>query len=334
MPSGVRPTFMAVGPDGTAYVQGDNPRKRELVPEVFVYSPTGKLLRRFAIPKETEVGAFGNGQLYIYTPMAGRVFGLNPLNGAQVSDVGGGLQMEGYPAKLGFPVALAVGPGGTIYESGGETSIPEPGNPNSTIPINPIETFDRTGAYVGYVEPQFPTIGAVTVTSVNASGDMLGIWATLQGTGIEGVVSAQGAALDQFVNFPPRPEVVGAAFAPDGQSIYAGVVVLHGSGGTDFVAKLTFGGKVLEKFGIVPIHDFANTCHMIRSGSPPTATAGRSATAQTACIASTPRHGASQENAEIARSIIGPVDRQASGVAAPTITAAAWPPATRQAIST
>src|ERR1039457_5021392 len=64
MPRGVRPTFMAVGSDGTAYVQGDNPRKLELVPEVFVYSPTGRLLRRFAIPRGTEVGAFGNGQLY------------------------------------------------------------------------------------------------------------------------------------------------------------------------------------------------------------------------------------------------------------------------------
>jgi len=258
MPSGVRPTFMAVGPDGTAYVQGDNPRRREVVPAVFVYSPTGRLLRRFAIPTETVVGAFGNGQLYIYTPMAERVFGVNPLNGAKVSDVGGGLPMEGYPVKLGFPVALAVGPGGTIYESGGETSILEPGNPNSTIPINPVETFDRNGVYTGYVLAQFPTIGEVTVTSVNASGDMLGIWATLQGTGIEGVVSPQGAALDQFSLFSPHPEVVGAMFAPDGTSIYAGVVVQRGSRGTDFVAKLSLGGKILEKFGTVPIHDSAN----------------------------------------------------------------------------
>lgn len=28
MPRGVRPEFLAVAPDGTAYVQGDNPRKR------------------------------------------------------------------------------------------------------------------------------------------------------------------------------------------------------------------------------------------------------------------------------------------------------------------
>jgi hypothetical protein len=258
MPSGVRPVFMAVGWDGTAYVQGDNPRKLELVPEVFVYSPTGKLLRRFAIPKGTEVGAFGNGELYIYTPIAESVFGVNPLSGAKVSDVGGGLREEGFPAKLGFPVALAVAPGGTIYESGGETSVPEPGNPDSTVPISTIERFDSTGSYIGYVQAQFPTAGGVTATSVNASGDMLGIWATQQGLGIEGVVSPQGAALDQFADFPPHPEVMGATFAPDGQSIYAGVVMQRSSGGTDFVAKLSLGGKILQKFGIVPIHGAAS----------------------------------------------------------------------------
>lgn len=71
-------------------------------------------------------------------------------------------------------------------------------------------------------------------------------------------MSPQGAALDPFVDFPPHPEVVGATFSPDGQSIYAGVVIQRGSGGIDFVAKVSLASKILQKFGTLPIHDSAN----------------------------------------------------------------------------
>jgi hypothetical protein len=65
MPSGVTPAYVEIEPDGTAYVQGESLKKEILLPDVYVYSPGGGLLRKFTIPAETGLEAFGNGKLYV-----------------------------------------------------------------------------------------------------------------------------------------------------------------------------------------------------------------------------------------------------------------------------
>jgi hypothetical protein len=256
MPRGVTPAFMAIEPDGTAYVQGESLSKEILIPEVFVYSPAGQLLRKFAIPNETAVTAFGNGQLYVAREMAEHLYGVNPQTGATVSEVGA--QNEGFPGNIGFPRGVAVGPGGTIYESGGEITIPEPGNEESVTSIYPFETFTPSGTYSGYIEPHFSNTGAAGVLAVNPAGNILASWASAQGIGVEGLISPQGAVLTQFSVFPPHPEVKGGSFSADGNSIYAGVVTHHGAKGSTFVARLSLSGKILEKFGSLPTHNAAN----------------------------------------------------------------------------
>jgi hypothetical protein len=256
MPPGVTPSSMAIGPEGTAYVQGARLSREELVPEVYVYNTAGALLRKFAIPPETAIEAFGNGQLYVGREMAEHLYGLDPQSGARISEVGA--QNEGFPGGIGFPRGLAVAPAGTIYESGGEIGVPERGDPESIETIHPIETFTANGLYSGYIQPQFATAGGVAVLAVNSSGDVLGGWATAQGIGAEGLVSPQGAALTQFNVFPPHPEVKGPSFTPDGNSIYAGVVLEHGAKGTTFIARLSLSGKILQRFGSIPTHNVAN----------------------------------------------------------------------------
>jgi hypothetical protein len=256
MPHGMTAADIAIEPDGTAYVQGESLSKEVLYPDVYVYSPAGRLLRKLTIPAETELEAYGNGQLYVGRELAENIYGISPANGAMLSAVGA--QNEGFPGNLGFPHGVAVSPGGTIYVSGGEIGIPERGDPESVESIHPIETFTPSGAYSGYIEPQLQDPGAVGVLSANAAGDVLGNWATAQGIGAEGVLSPQGAALTQFTVFTPKPEVKGGSFSADGNSIYAGVVLTHGAKGSTFIAKLSLSGKILEKFGSLPTHNAAN----------------------------------------------------------------------------
>ncbi len=256
MPRGVTPAGVVIEPDGTAYVQGESLSREELVPEVYVYSPSGRLLRKLAIPPGTAVEAFGNGQLYLGAITAEHLYGANPQSGAAVSQVGA--QGEGFPGTLGFPRGLAVGPTGTIYETGGEISVPEPGDPESVTSIHPIETFTAGGDYSGYIQPQPPAMGDLGVFSANSAGEVLAGWASSQGIGEEGVISPQGTVLTEFSVFPPDPEVKGGSFSADGSSIYAGVVVHQGSRGSTFVAKLSLSGHVLERIGNIPIHDAAN----------------------------------------------------------------------------
>ena len=255
MPRGVTPRFVEIEPDGTAYVQGESISKELLLPEVYVYSAAGRLLRRFAIPAETALVAFGNGQLYVGREMAEHLYGVNPQSGAIVSEVG--TQSEGFPGNIGFPHAVAVAPGGTIYESGGEVNVPEPGNPESGMLINPIETFSPSGSYTGYIEPQVHE-GTANVLAANSAGDVLANWSTNQGIGVEGLLSPQGTPLTQFIVFPPHPEVQGGSLSADGKSIYAGVVIDHGAKGSTFVARVSLSGKILDKFGSIPIHNAAS----------------------------------------------------------------------------
>lgn len=256
MPRGMTAADIAIEPDGTVYVQGESLSKEVLFPEVFVYSPAGRLLRKLTIPPETELEAYGNGQLYVGREMAENIYGVSPANGATLSAVGA--QQEGFPGNLGFPHGVAVSPGGTIYVSGGEIGIPERSDPDSIETIHPIETFTPSGAYSGYIEPQLHEPGAVGVLSANSAGDVLANWATPEGIGAEGVLSPQGAALTQFTVFTPKPEVKGGSFSADGNSIYAGVVVKHGAKGTTFIAKLSLSGQILEKLGSLPTHNAAN----------------------------------------------------------------------------
>jgi hypothetical protein len=252
MGRGITPTNLVMEPDGTAYVQGESLSTEVLVPEVYAYSPAGGLLRKFAIPAGTALEAYGNGQLYVGGEMSEHIYGVSPQSGAKLSEVGA--QNEGFPGNLGIARGLAVGPGGTIYESGGEITIPEPGDPDSVMSIYPIETFTSSGAYSGYIQPKAET----GLLAVSSSGEIFGRWATSHGIGVEGVLSPQAAVLTQFSVFSPNPEVHGGTFSADGNSIYAGVVVHHGAGGSTFVARLSLSGKVLEKFGSIPIHNAAN----------------------------------------------------------------------------
>jgi len=257
MPRGMTAADIAIEPDGTAYVQGESLSKEALYPDVYVYSSAGKLLRKLAIPPETQLEAYGNGQLYVGREMAENIYGISPVTGATLSAVGA--HNEYFPGTLGFPHGVAVSPAGTIYVSGGEIGIPERSDPDSIETIqDPIETFSPSGAYSGYIQPQLREPGAVGVLSANAAGDVLANWATPQGIGAEGVLSPQGAALTQFTVFTPKPEVKGGSFSADGNSVYAGVVVKHGAAGTTFIAKLSLSGKILEKFGSLPTHNVAN----------------------------------------------------------------------------
>ncbi len=256
MPHGMTAAYIAVEPDGTVYVQGESLSKELLYPDVFVYSAAGTLLRKLTIPAETQLEAYGNGQLYVGREMAEHLYGVSPASGATVSEVGA--QNEGFPGNIGFPHGVAVGAGGTIYESGGEIGIPEASDPESIESIHPIETFAASGAYSGYIQPTFPHTGDVGVLAANSAGDILGSWATPEGIGAEGVISPQGAALTQFTVFTPKPEVKGGSFSADGKSIYAGVVLTHGGRGTTFIAKLSLSGKILEKLGSLPVHNAAN----------------------------------------------------------------------------
>jgi hypothetical protein len=252
MGRGITPTNLVIEPDGTAYVQGESLSKEVVVPEVYAYSPAGALLRKLAIPAGTALEAYGNGQLYVGGEMSEHIYGVSPQSGAKVSEVGA--QDEGFPGNLGIARGLGVGPGGTIYESGGELTVPEPSDPDSVMSIYPIETFTSSGAYSGYIEPKTET----GLLAVSPGGDIFGSWTSSNGTGMQGVLSPQGAVLTQFSVFTPHPEVHGGTFSADGSSIYAGVVLHHGAGGSTFVARLSLSGKVLEKFGSIPIHDAAN----------------------------------------------------------------------------
>lgn len=257
LPRGVQPAAVVVAPEGTAYVQGGNLKRHELVPYVLVFSPSGKLTGKVPIPVGLEIRAFGNGQLYAFTPTAEHVCGLNPKTGARVSEVGA-LPMESFPGNLGFPTGVAVGPGGTIYESGGELSVAEPGNLESRSNVLAIHMFNSAGSYVGSIQPQFATTGGVTVIAVNASGDVLGYWVDEKGVGTEGVLSPQGAELEHFIDLPPRPEVQGGSFGANSNSIYAGVVQSHGVKGKVFVAQVSLTGRILQRFGIAKAHDVSN----------------------------------------------------------------------------
>jgi hypothetical protein len=252
MPRGITPANLVMEPNGTAYVQGESLSEEVLVPEVYAYSPAGRLLRKFAIPAGTALEAYGNGQLYVGGEMSEHIYGVSPQDGTKLSEVGA--QNEGFPGNLGIARGLGVGPDGTIYESGGEITIPEPSDPDSAMSIYPIETFTSSGAYSGYIEPKIET----GLLAVSSSGEIFGSWASSHGIGVQGVLSPQGAVLTQFSVFTPNPEVHGATFSADGNSIYAGVVVHHGAGGSTFVARLSLSGKILERFGSIPIHDAAN----------------------------------------------------------------------------
>ncbi len=147
---------------------------------------------------------------------------------------------------------------GRSTRTGGEITVPEAANPETETSIHPIETFTSSGAYSGYIEPQFAAASDAGVLAANSSGDVLASWATAQGNGVEGVISPQGSVLTQFSVFTPKPEVHGGSFSSDGKSIYAGVVVHHGTKGSTFVARLSLSGKILERFGSIPIHNAAN----------------------------------------------------------------------------
>src|SRR5271167_549478 len=57
---GLQAEFIAVAPDGTAYVDGGISGQR-----VSVFSPSGALERSFLLSKPGYLGTYGNGQLYI-----------------------------------------------------------------------------------------------------------------------------------------------------------------------------------------------------------------------------------------------------------------------------
>jgi hypothetical protein len=255
MPSGVTPASVEIEPDGTAYVQGESLSKEVLLPEVYVYSAARTLLRKFAIPAGTGLAAFGNGELYVGGEVTEHLYGVNPQSGAIASEVG--TQNEGFPGKIGDPRGVAIAPGGTIYETGGEVTVPEPSDPDSVMSIHPIETFSPSGAYRGYIEPHVYE-GDAGVLAANSAGDVLASWGTNKGIGVEGVLSPQGTPLTQLSVFPPHAEVKGGSFSADGSSIYAGVVVHRGAKGSTFVARLSFSGKILEQFGSIPTHNAAN----------------------------------------------------------------------------
>ena len=238
-------------------MQGGNLKRRELVPYVLVFTPAGKLTGKVPIPAGLEIRAFGNGQLYAFTPMAEHIYGLNPQTGARMSEIGG-RPMESFPGNLGFPSGVAVGPGGTIYESGGELSVPEAGNPESSMTVDAIHMFNAAGSYIGSIQPQFATTGGVTVIAVNANGDVLGYWANEKGIGTEGMLSPQGAELEHFIDFPPRPEVQGGSFGANSSSIYAGVVQLARPEGQVYLAQVSLSGKILQKFGTAKAHNVVN----------------------------------------------------------------------------
>jgi hypothetical protein len=257
--SGFHPALLAVAPDGSAYVQGVAAEGGPLLPTVWVFGAAGQLLRTLAIPGGARVAAVGNGQLYAYDlyaydSFAGSVFGVSLLNGAITSEVG--LPTPSYPGRLGFPDGVVVDAGGTVYESGGEVSIAGPGQPAEPAPA--IQLFNAGGVYGGFIEPRFPAGADVALSAVNAVGDLLGSWANPNGQEVVGAFSPSGMLLGRFRARRPRMQVRGAAFAPAGNAIYAGAETLGGSKQTVAIAKLSFAGKLVERFGERVVHDVAN----------------------------------------------------------------------------
>ena len=200
MPRSMTPAGVVDGPDGTAYVQGESLAGR-LVPEVYVYHPSGRLLRKLAIPPGAAVEAFGNGQLYLGA-IAGTPVRSQPASGAAVSQVDLG---EGFPGTLGFPRRLAVGPTGTIYETGGGDDVPEPGDQESVTSIHPIETFTAAQRLTA-TSSATARDRRYSMFSANFSRKVLTA-RRAAGVGEEGVdLPRQGTVLTEFSVFPPDPE--------------------------------------------------------------------------------------------------------------------------------
>lgn len=259
---GLHAVIVVAGPDGTAYVQGEVDGQC-CGPKIWVFSPSGSLVRTFAIPGGGfQAVALGNGQLYLIVPGVnnGRVIGVNPVTGAIVSQVG--TQTQNYSGEVGNPDGLAIGANGTIYESGGFLTVTDPTDPDSTDMIEPVQEFTSMGQFAGYLGS---SLGAnppeLTVTSVNAPGDVLGAY-NGGGTGFVGVYSPQGALLDHFKSFPPGPQYQDFVFSPNGASIYATVELDHPSAAdtaTTAVEKLSLSGAVLARFGAVSAGSFITT---------------------------------------------------------------------------
>jgi hypothetical protein len=100
MPSGVTPASVEIEPDGTAYVQGESLSKEVLLPEVYVYSAAGALVRRFSIPAGTGLEAFGNGELHVGGELTEHLYGVNPQSGVK----GGSFSADGSSIYAGVVV--------------------------------------------------------------------------------------------------------------------------------------------------------------------------------------------------------------------------------------
>lgn len=67
-----------------------------------------------------------------------------------------------------------------------------------------------------------------------------------------GVFNPQGGTIDQFPQAPPNRGYFGQVFSPDGTSIYSGVLEEHGLSASTSIVRLSFSGKVLERFATRP----------------------------------------------------------------------------------
>jgi hypothetical protein len=252
---GFQAEFIAVAPDGTAYVDGGNTGQR-----VSVFSPSGALERTFQLSKPGYVGTYGNGQLYITEPpdstLAGNLLIANPANGAFTGSIGG-------PGLFGATTGVAVAPGGDVLvtsDEGAQTT--DPSDPESVITVNdavmsfdPADSNNYPQTYSSFVSPVYPgstDVGnaGAALFAVNNAGDLLAAYPANTGKTYAGVFSPQGAMLGHFAN--EFPQITGMTFAPGGDAIIATVEndsVTNPTTATTYLALLSFSGKVLERFG-------------------------------------------------------------------------------------
>jgi hypothetical protein len=113
--------------------------------------------------------------------------------------------------------------------------------------------FDPGANLIGFLgESKGLAAPSATVSSVNASGQVLAGY----GAGVErfGVYSPQGNLLGHFGGPSFGPEYGVPTFSPEGKAIYAATEVQHvaTSTATTYIAKLSFNGRVLERFGTLP----------------------------------------------------------------------------------
>lgn len=246
-------------PDGTAYVQGAI-EGLCCTRKIWVFSPAGALVRTYSLPSGFDIVAYGNAQLYAVQTIQGSsvIDGFDPTTGAQVSKVGA---LGDWGGDLGDTDDVAVGPDGTVYESGGNDTITDPSDPESVDMINPVLEFTPSGAFSSYLGQSLGlAYPQVTVTSVNAGGDLLATYDS-NGTGYIGVYSPTGTLLDHFRNFPPGPQYIYMTFSPNGQSIYADAEIDHPrtATATTYVEQLSLQGAVLARFGAISAGNYLRT---------------------------------------------------------------------------